>query len=254
MEPARTDKSPRRTLVVLLALGAVLLLGAFVRWQYFQELRNAPDFTFPLNDAQFKDYWARALLSGDYAPPPGRNSPFLEGYPLPNPPGYSWFLAGVYACSGGSYAAARGVQFALGLLTVILLFFLGRRLGGNAAGLCAAALAAVYGSFVYYEGELNQPPLVNALLAGLVLLGLWWRDRRSFWAVGLAGIVSGLLILTRPETLLLMPVVGGWLALSLPRGRGMLARGAAPVLYAAVSLADGDGDGDVSDGVSSVNC
>ena len=46
-------------------------------------------------------------------------------------------------CQGQTYLAPRVVQIVVGLLNILLVFLLGRRLSGNTAGIVAAFLMSV---------------------------------------------------------------------------------------------------------------
>lgn len=203
-----------RLSLVLLLLGA----AAVFRILWFVELQHQPDFTRPLHDAAFKDWWGRAMVTGDYATSSGQRTPFIENWPLPNPPAYSWFLAGLYAVAGESadhyYRLVRYIQFAAGLLTVLLLYLLGRWLFGHTVGLVAAGLYASQWAVIYYEGEMNQPALVNLVVVVVALMALGWL--RLGWTIFplLIGGTWGLQILMRSESLLFLPVIPLWMVWS----------------------------------------
>jgi tetratricopeptide (TPR) repeat protein len=202
----------------LVALAVVLVAGMAVRGVYWHALRATPDYAAPLADAAFHDYWARALVTGDWTPPAGEPDPQVRTSVYLRPPGYPWFLAGVYAVSGAAgYDTARGVQFALGLGAVLLTFSLGRRIGGGAVGVLAAAWLALHWAFIYYEGELQEAALVVLLGLLLALLAMQWHARPTWWRVVLAGAVAGMLALVRPNALALVPVLALWALWQLAR-------------------------------------
>jgi 4-amino-4-deoxy-L-arabinose transferase-like glycosyltransferase len=90
----------------------------------------------------------------------------------------------------------------LGAATIVIVYLLGRRLAGAAAGLLAAAGVAVYPSFIHSNGALlSEPPAIFTLPAA-VLAFLWARGRRSPSAWLLPGVLFGLTALIRPEYLL----------------------------------------------------
>jgi 4-amino-4-deoxy-L-arabinose transferase-like glycosyltransferase len=118
-------------------------------------------------------------------------------------PGAPLLYAGVYYATGGVRDnAARMVLALLGAATILIVYLLGRRLAGAAAGLLAAAGVAVYPSFIHSNGALlSEPPAIFTLPAA-VLAFLWARERRSPWAWLLPGVLFGLTALIRPEYLL----------------------------------------------------
>ncbi len=190
--------SERPAWITGFALVTILLVGAAVRFAYIDEHARAPDFSYPEVDATYHDYWARALVTGDWTPPPDREDPLIRSTPYLRPPGYPFFLAGIYRLSGTGYLAPRVFQAVLGLGACLLGFALARRRFGMGVGLTLAALTSVYWSFVYFEGELLEPALLVFL--GLLLLFLLdrWTDRITVERVVSAGIVLGLLALVRP--------------------------------------------------------
>jgi tetratricopeptide (TPR) repeat protein len=217
-------------------LAAIILVAIFLRAAYLVEILDAPDFDLPLADAAFKDYWARAMLSGDFTPLPGTPDPEIETTPYVRPPAYPFFLAFVYLLSGGSYLAVRVIQMAVGLGSIYLGFLLGRRLFAPAVGLLSAAFMAVYWVFIYFEGELNAPSLLVFLFLSLVLLLMKWQERLTVRLALLTGLVFGLLILDRSETILLMPflLLWAWWASAAAQPRSQVIRGLAAFVAAVV--------------------
>lgn len=225
-------------------LGVLLLLGLVLRVAYYKEINREPIFSAPISDAAFHDYWARALLSGDWTPPPGEPDPRIQQVPFLRPPGYPYFLAMTYALTGRSVNGARIVQMALGLLNCVLAYFLGRALGNRAIGLILAAFCALYWSFIYYEAELHAPVLIMTVSLCLLLVLHQWARRPVLWRALLAGVLLGVLALIRAESMLFVPVAAGWIwwvkrrraGTALPQSR-LLVPAAAFVLGAVVAIA-----------------
>jgi len=192
-------------------LVGILAVGALLRLCHFADLAKSPHFSAPLVDAGFHDYWARALVSGRWSPPPNCEDPQIRARPYLRPPGYPYFLALAYALSGGSYGAARVLQMAVGLLSCVLAFMLGLRLFGARTGLVYAALMASYWVLVYFEGELLAPVLLVFLGTALLLvLTVWAQTLKPLYAWG-AGALLGLFALIRPNILLFGLVLPAWL-------------------------------------------
>ncbi len=215
---------------VLGLLGVVFLIGLTVRVVYLAQAAHSPDFESPVLDPQFNDYWARALVAGDWTPPPGADDPKIPAHPYGRPPAYPFLLAFVYWIAGGSYLAPRLLQMAVGLLNVWLLFGLARRMFGERVALVSAAFMALYWTFIYFEGELNAPVFI--VCASLLLLrNLWeWHERPSVARALGAGALLGVLAVFRPNALLLTPLFALWMVLS---GRGRLASTRATLGHAA---------------------
>jgi 4-amino-4-deoxy-L-arabinose transferase-like glycosyltransferase len=102
----------------------------------------------------------------------------------------------------------------LGTATVVLLGLLGRRLGGDAAGLAAAGVAAIYPGLWVNDG-LIMSETVCALVVTLALLATYhYLDRPKWPRAALVGVLCGLAALARAELLLLAPLLAGGLLFS----------------------------------------
>ena len=194
----------------LIILAAILLLGIALRGLYLSEIARSPDFSYPGIDAHYHDYWARGLVTGEWSATTPYTDPLIQSKPFFRAPGYPYFLALVYKLSGGSYLVIRIVQMLLGLLGVFIAFAIGRRWFGNTVALVFAGLMSVYWVFIYYEGELLEPALLNPL--GLVLiyaLGLW-AEKITWKRAIVAGVLLGLFALVRQNILPFAVVALGW--------------------------------------------
>jgi len=202
---------------LLLVAGLALL----VRVIYVLQLAHTPFFDLPIVDAEYHDAWAREILRLG----PGHEGVFFRA------PLYPYFLALVYHLFEGSYLAARLAQALLGAATASLTWLLAwettRRRG---IALAAGLGAALYGMLVYFDGEL----LVETLFIPLLLAAAWAYARRRNggglpWFLA-AGLLLGLSAITRPSSLVLLPV---WIV-DLLLQRGPLRR---RLLYPAILLA-----------------
>lgn len=133
---------------------------------------------------------------------------------------YPLYLVGVYTVSGYHPLAARLVQaLVCGVLSLWLIYRLGRRLAGEQVGLVAAGLGAVYAYFVYYDAALMTEAFFTlGVLASFelsfALLGIdkTKEDPAPTQGLGgwlLLGVVFDVTALLRQTLLLWLPV---WLA------------------------------------------
>lgn len=225
----------------LFILAAILAAGLGLRIGYLCELVHTPDFADPVVDPEYHDYWARALVTGDWTPPPhASGDPLIPSTPYFRPPGYPYFLAAVYRVGGNSYYAPRIAQMLLGLANCVLAFLLARRWFGSEAGLFAAALMSGYWIFIYFEGELQEPVLlIFLLLLSTHVLALWAAHPRWYLPL-LAGVLLGLAALVKPNPLLFLPfgVLWTWWVARRRRCRlGTYVCGLGLVLGAAIAIA-----------------
>jgi len=186
-------------------------MGFVIRSAYLAEIKNSPAFKYPAYDAAFNDYWARCLASGDWSPPKFYSDPQIQKTPFFRPPGYPYFLAGVYVLTDQGYVRARFIQMFVGLASCVLAFMLGRTVLGQGAGLTFAAMMSVYWLFVYFEGELQAPVLMVLLTLATLNVLVRWAHRTTYANTFAAGLLLGLLGLVMPNTLVLWPVALVWI-------------------------------------------
>jgi 4-amino-4-deoxy-L-arabinose transferase-like glycosyltransferase len=135
-------------------------------------------------------------------------------------PGYPAILAILAAVSANRVVWLRLAQAALAALGCILCFGLGRRLGGDRAGLAAAGLYAL-DPLLVVSAALLYPEAVAGLLLSASLLAAWEAVRRDrLLPVAMAGLLLGILALLRPVGLALTPVMLAWVGLAPGRSWG----------------------------------
>lgn len=195
MDPDRVPRaSAGRVLLPLLVLVlvAVGLRVAVITWR----AQNDPLFHHPLNDAALYLDWAQHVVDGETFGP--------EGAPYLMAPLYPWFVAGLLTLGGGSPWAITVAQSLLGVLVIVGLFEIGRRLWDLRTGLAAGGLALLAAPPLWFEGWFLSSTLDLFLLVSTVLLTVLalrpGSARRWFLAVGL---VVGLAALNRPQHLLI---------------------------------------------------
>jgi len=194
-------------------LAMILLLAVLLRIIYLGEIWDTPDFHYPGLDSAYHIYWAKGMVTGDWSNFEGRENPMIYRYPYYRPPGYAYFLSLVYFVFGMSSIWPRLVQFGLGLGSILLVFYLTRRLFDKAAGLIAAFLTSFYWIFIYYEGELAG--VSWAVFLSLLTACLLIRSASRWTLPGffLTGLVMGALTVFRPNALILYPVSVFWIFL-----------------------------------------
>lgn len=132
---------------------------------------------------------ARSLVNGDgYT---------LQGIPHAKfPPGFPALLSLPIAWTGDPecYAAMRDCVTAMGLLSVILAYAVGRRLLGATPGrsLALATTSAISIYLLQYSvAYIRSETTFAACFLGALLLGERWRQRGGFGGALLAGLVAG---------------------------------------------------------------
>ena len=178
-------------------LAALVLVSLALRGIYLLEIRNNPFFDHPRLDALFHDKWAESIAAGDIV---GEEVFFRA-------PAYPYFLGGLYALFGHNYVVPRVVQHLIGILSLVFLYLLSRRLCGRGAAVLASSLASLYAVLIYFEGELLfDSLLVFACLAWLLLVERY-RPGASPVHWLMIGAVYGVVCCIRPPFLAIAPFI-----------------------------------------------
>ncbi|MGE5197533.1 MAG: glycosyltransferase family 39 protein, partial [Deltaproteobacteria bacterium] len=180
----------RKELFVILGIFA---LAMFLRIAYFADYKNTAVFPIlPYSDGDFYYQRAQEILSGD----------FLGGKAFLKWPLYAYFLSFLFKISASSLFFVYTVQFIIGALTCLLVYFIARLLFNSVTGFIAALMYAFYGLFVFYEGLAVYTSLslfLNALLF-LAIMDIHENpgNEKSFWSgiyLGICTITQGNIVL-----------------------------------------------------------
>lgn len=123
------------------------------------------------------------------------------------PPLYYVLLTPLYALTGGNLLVLRLATLAIGSVTVIFAYFIGRQMfpAQPQLALAAMALVALLPQHVHILASVNNDALAGAVVA----VGLWWivryvrNQRAPLWALG---IIIGVGLLTKTTTYFLVAV------------------------------------------------
>jgi 4-amino-4-deoxy-L-arabinose transferase-like glycosyltransferase len=95
-------------------------------------------------------------------------------------PGAPWLYAGLFVVTGGPREGSiRILEALMGVGTILLVFFLGWRLGGRWPALLASLGVAIYPPFIHSVGEIMSEPPAMLSLPAAVLAFLWAWDRTA---------------------------------------------------------------------------
>ena len=181
--------------VLIVALGFGLRMNAALNPG---DAKHSSIVAYQGNDSlSYSRIAAELYRSGKYGTPEMK-------HPTDWSPGAPLFYAAVYKVTGGVHPnAARGAVAVLGALMVLIVYLIGRRLAGPAAGLIGAALTAIYPAFIDNNEQFLSEPVAAFTLSAAVLGMLWASDEgRRPWAWAVPGLFLGATTLTRPEYLL----------------------------------------------------
>lgn len=194
----------------------ILFLAAFVlKAAYVFHTAAALHVLVPIMDARYYDQMAQDIARGHVV----RHEAFFMG------PLYPYFLALVYSVVGRDFLVVRLLQAAGGALTVVFVFFIGRRVFRPSAAMIGAVLLLLYGAMTFYESELLMEWL-GALLNCAALLVLVRARDSSVRPYAAAGALLGVSALARASILAFALFVVAWI-LWIGGGRRRVARASA---------------------------
>ena len=171
-----------------------------LRLIYLFQIWDNPFFEHPRVDALFHDRLAQSIAAGNVL-----GSEVFFRAPL-----YPYVLGLVYAIFGHDYLIPRILQHLLGGCSILLVYLISRRIFDRPTAVVASLIAATYSMLIYFEGEL----LFESLLVFLCLLWfLTFLHAKESPTIGrwiVAGIVFGLICITRPTFLAMIPLILGY--------------------------------------------
>lgn len=202
MQPARSRRQKRTDDPVgrwpfFLALAATPI----IRLAFVLEMRNQPYSAISqyVVDSFYYHRWALDILAGNFW---GSDVFFLR-------PLYPYLLAASYRMFGAHILPIQMLQVGMATVSCALLYDCTRRMFDRRAAGFASIGFALSGTLVFYSGALLYVELTVLLSLLFVWLVLVAGERFMLWLS--AGIVFGLLVISRPEMLLLLPLFVIWL-------------------------------------------
>ena len=180
----------------------VIALAAFlIRLVYLLEMKSHPAFLYPMVDELWHLNWAREIIDGNF----WGDQAYFRG------PLYPYLLALFLKVTGQSLIWTRLIQLALGAVSSVLLYYVGRQYFSKTVGLIAGFIYAAYGPAIFHEASLLIPVIYIPLLliSFLILKKFEGKARPLIWFG--PGIILGLAAIARPNILLLVPLLMIWI-------------------------------------------
>jgi 4-amino-4-deoxy-L-arabinose transferase-like glycosyltransferase len=200
-------RSRKRSFKML--LGSICLVAFFLRLLNLLQTFELPTVVQLMGDARGYVDWAKQIASGEWY----GTQTFYQA------PLYPYMLAVLIKGFSAGTFGLRFFQIILGTISVGLLGLAGRHVFNRQVGVIAAIMYALYPPAIYYDGIIQKTALASFLLC-LLLAECAYLNRRASKAHSLfAGITLGLLVLTRENALLWVPVIPVWMALRIPAER-----------------------------------
>lgn len=188
-----------RSFVLALLIGAFLVrVGAVL---VFRDIDEGPTPVISNDDYQFHRLAVNLVNGYGYKVTPDRPLTSFRA------PGFPFVLAGLYAVAGEHPPSAYVLFCLLGAAACVLTYFLAHEVMTEAGARWAGIAAAIYLPHVYMATTFISENVYVPCLA----LGLWLCVRfvkhQAPWLIGAAGLALGWATLTRPGTLLLLPLL-----------------------------------------------
>lgn len=191
-----------------LIAGCIFAAALLLRVFYIYHLKATPFFE-PLSktiDDGVYNLMAQEMSRGNWI----GNFPF-SAYRIPL---YPYILAVIYFFSGQSLMAVHLIQSLAGALTPVLIYFIAKETFGSVkTGTLGAVMACFYMPFVFFENLLlgeGYSILLN-LLGLLLILRALKSGEKVFLKAAVSGLLLGLSILLRPNTLIPVFFLGVYL-------------------------------------------
>ena len=180
-----------------LALIAIVVFGLALRLLYLNQHIASPYFEPLILDPNYYHEWALRLLQGKWI----QETAFF-GLPL-----YPMFLSLIYKLSGTQILAVKFFQQCIGILNILLIYFLTQRLfAQKRISLMAALMSAFYGPYLFHETILIPEALAVALYTCVLLGVICFWDRPSRKKAIFLGLLFALAGCTKAGLFLFLPV------------------------------------------------
>ena len=202
-QTSATTSPIRLTFTVQLA--SVCALAFFLRLLHVMQTFEVPTIVRLLGDAQGYFLWGSKIAAGDWY----GTETFYQA------PLYPYFLAVLIKVFGPSITIIRIVQSILGVAGVALIGLAGRKMFTARLGIITATMLAVYPPAIYYDGIVQKAALASFLLCAFLAACVYVQHQQRPWLALLAGVALGLLVITRENALLWVPILPGWIVLGL---------------------------------------
>jgi len=202
LERPATHLRDRRTLLHLAWVAAILALALAARSLWVAYAPADPTDGRHIDDTYFYHYSAAGLVKGS-----GYVTPWTGAETAHWPPGYTFFLAGLYGLFGPNVAVGWIANIVLGALTCVAVYIAGCLILSQRAGAIAGLLLAVFPGHIFFSSLLLSETLFTLLaVVAMTLTLLVARQGKdaSMVRLILLGLVVGATALVRGQGLFLL--------------------------------------------------
>lgn len=175
----------------------IILIAILVRVSNLLLVSDNPFFEDPIMDEKYHVEWAEDIASEG----------LLTRIPFYRAPAYPYSLGAIFAMFGKGFVVPRIYGLLLGSLSCVLIFLIGSTVFSKKVGFLAGVIMAFYPMHLYFDYMLLTVGLeITACLLSTWLLFLWFKKNNKLYLF-LSGLSLGLAIITRPNFLVLIPIM-----------------------------------------------
>ncbi len=194
--------------------GIIIVLALAVRLVFLFNTSESTVFGFLSYDRLYYEQIAQQFLAGQPFGPEILFKPQL--YPL--------YVGVVLQLLGRDLFLPLLIQGFLGAFSCALVFLIALRFYSLKISATAGIITALYGTLIYYSGELLPVTLLIFLNLSVIYLLLRYNDTRNLWYAFFAGLSLGFAVAAGPSSLLLLAAILVWIfrrrsKRKLPRGK-----------------------------------
>jgi tetratricopeptide (TPR) repeat protein len=195
------DKTKRNEYIFL---GSIFVFAFCLRLIYTLQIQTLPTFTVLIVDAFSYNEWAKNIIQNSWL----GDKVFYQA------PLYPYFIALIYKIFGIKLFAVRIIQVLMGSATCLLYYYISKKIWGVRAGVIASLLATFYSIYIFYVPLHLKPTLYIFLETScILLLCLCFYEKKKRYFIA-SGVLLGLMVFTRGNTLLIVPFLLIWVFLS----------------------------------------
>ncbi len=157
-------------------------------------------------DEQTYSQWAFHMVkSGDYLTPWAFG---IVNFWIGKPPLNMWLMSLAYQVFGVNNFASRIWSAVFGALSLVLVFFLGKKLYNSTVGLLSALVLGTFTTFYLFARlAMTDVPLIFFILASIYFFVLTEKTEKTSRYAALSGVFFGLALMTKQIEALLVPLI-----------------------------------------------
>ncbi|MDD5687708.1 MAG: tetratricopeptide repeat protein [Elusimicrobia bacterium] len=180
----------------------IFLFALIIRLIYFYQIKDNILFKNSILDAKFYDIWAQEISKGDWL---GKSRGVFT-----MSPGYPYLLGIIYLIFGYNIDIPIMLQFIMGSLICVFIYFLGKKVFNLTIGILSAFIMLLYSISIFYEGLLVKATVINIFNLLMLLMLINWMNKKLNVFLFLSGIFLGFSVHFRPNILGLIPLLIIW--------------------------------------------